>query len=49
MINPNMEPKNQTFMQFYPGDGGNLMKNAGQAQLTMNRNTKINNKYESMR
>lgn len=44
----NMEPKNQTYMQFYPGDV-NLAKNAQNAQLTLNRNPKISNKYESLR
>lgn len=35
-------------MQFYPGDG-NLVKNSQNAQLTLNRNPKVNNKYENLR
>ena len=42
---PSMEPKNQTYMQFYPGES----KNAPSGQLTLNRNPKISNKYESLR
>lgn len=44
----NMEPKNQTYMQFYPGDL-NLGKNPQNAQMTLNRHPKVSNKYESLR